>query len=178
MLEDRILLWRSKRGDKRAFDMLYDKYLDTLLTVARHLLGNACEAEEVVQDVFSDFVASLDSFELRGSLKGFLATCVANRCRDRLRKRRRAGAAGLRMSQELASAPLELAIHNEQVHRLQQALDEIPCEQREVVVLKIHGGLSFRAVARQTGLSLGTVQSRYRYGIERLRVLLDGEVEP
>lgn len=176
MLEDRLLIWKSKRGDKRAFDVLYVKYVDSLLTVAMSLLGNASEAEEVVQDVFSSFVESLGSFELRGSLKGFLATCVANRSRDRLRTRKRPKPLERAAPQNSASEPLDLIIRNEQVCRLQQAVRELPCEQREVIVLKIHGGLSFRAMARELGISLGTVQSRYRYGIDRLRALLDGEV--
>jgi RNA polymerase sigma-70 factor (ECF subfamily) len=176
MLEDRILLWKAKRGDKRAFDALYDKYVDALLTVGRNLLGNATEAEEVVQDVFASFVESLKSFELRGTLKGFLAICVANRARDRLRKRSRMAAARYEAPAHDVSEPLELLIRDEQIGQLQQALAELPAEQREVIVLKMHAGLSFQALARELGIALGTVQNRYRYGIERLRRSLNGEV--
>jgi RNA polymerase sigma-70 factor (ECF subfamily) len=176
MLEDRILLCKAKRGDKRAFDTLYEKYVDTLLTVGRNLLGDPDEAEEVVQDVFASFIASLGSFQLRGSLKGFLAICVANRARDALRKRSRTASAEYETPQNDMPEPLELVIHDEQIGRLQQALAELPAEQREVIVLKTHAGLSFQALARELGVALGTVQNRYRYGIDRLRSLLNGEV--
>ena len=76
LAEDRVLIWRSKRGDQRAFDRIYDKYLDTMLTVALSLLGDMSEAEDTVQDVFVKFVETLDGFQLRGSLKAFLVTCV------------------------------------------------------------------------------------------------------
>lgn len=89
MLEDHILLYRSRQGDREAFDRIYGKHLDALLTVAMSLLGNAADAQDVVQDVFTSFVESLATFRLRGSLRGFLAVCVANKCRDMLRRRRR-----------------------------------------------------------------------------------------
>ena len=176
MLEDRILLWKTKRGDKSAFDTLYDRYVDTLLTIGRNLLGNADEAEEVVQDVFASFVESLASFELRGSLKGFLAICVANRARDALRKRSRVASTEYEAPPKRVSEPLELMIRSEQIDRLQQALAELPAEQREIIVLKVHAGLSFRVMARELGMALGTVQNRFRYGIDRLRRSLNGEV--
>lgn len=176
MLEDRILLWKAKRGDKSAFDALYERHVDTLLTVGRNLLGNAEEAEEVVQDVFTSFVASLASFRLRGSLKGFLAICVANRARDRLRRRSRLASAQYEAPHQDVPEPLELIIRNEQIGRLQRALAELPAEQREVIVLKTHAGLSFQALACELGIALGTVQNRYRYGIDRLRSLMNGEV--
>jgi RNA polymerase sigma-70 factor (ECF subfamily) len=134
-------------------------------------------AQDAVQDVFVKFVESLDGFELRGRLKGYLATCVANRVRDRLRQMARADCVerdGRDMSQ---ARPLDLAVQNEQLHRLAEALAQLPYEQREVIALKVHGGMSFRAIARQCGIRLGTVQSRYRYGLGRLRAQLNGKVK-
>ena len=92
MLEDQILWWRSKRGSRRAFDLIYQKYVDMMLTVALHLLGNAGDAEDVVQDVFTSLVEAPQTLELHGSLKGFLAVCVANKSRDLLRRRKLAPA--------------------------------------------------------------------------------------
>jgi RNA polymerase sigma-70 factor (ECF subfamily) len=70
-----------------------------------------------------------------------------------------------------------MAIQNEQLDRLAKALARLPYEQREVIALKVHGGLSFRAIARQRGIRLGTVQSRYRYGLDQLRAQLNGKVK-
>ena len=76
-----------------------------------------------------------------------------------------------------ATEPLERAMFSEDVLRVHSAMSQLPYEQKEVVTLKIHGGLSFRALAQQLELPLGTVQGRYRYGLDRLRSLLNGEVE-
>ena len=89
MLEDRLLLWRFKRGSREAFRLIYQKYADDLLTLAANLLNDKADAEDVVQDVFMSFVRSVQKFHLRGSLKGYLITCVANRSRDYLRKAKR-----------------------------------------------------------------------------------------
>ncbi len=177
MLRDRILIRKAKRGERRAFGQIYEKYRDNLLTVAMSLSANPELAQDAVQDVFVKFVESLDGFELRDRLKGYLATCVANRVRDRLRQMARADCVeqdGRDMSQ---ARPLDLAVQNEQLHRLAEALGQLPYEQREVIALKIHGGMSFRAIARQRGIRLGTVQSRYRYGLDRLRAQLNGKVK-
>jgi len=179
LVEDRLLIWKSKRGDQRAFDRIYHKHLDTMLTVAVSLLGDTTEAEDVVQDVFVKLIETLDRFQLRGSLKAFLATCVANRARDQLRRKKRKDRAGaaLRENHARVTEPLERAVLSEETLRVHHALSQLSYEQREVVTLKIHSGLSFRALAQQLELPLGTVQGRYRYGLDRLRSLLNGEVK-
>lgn len=174
--EDHILLWRSKRGDREAFDRIYDEHLDTMLTVAMNLLGNAADAEDVVQEVFASLVESLDSLRLRGSLRGFLAICVANKARDLLRKRKRTGpGSGDAVPPADASEPLESVIQSEQVRLLRDALSRLPYEQREAITLHIHAGLTFRAMAGALKAPLGTVQSRYRYALNSLKAALDGE---
>ena len=103
MLEDRYLVWKLKRGSTQALCRIYSRYETDLLTLATSLLGRTGYAEDVLQDVFVKFLESIDAFELTGSLKGYLATCVANRARDYLRRDRgRAGEAtadfGLRIT--------------------------------------------------------------------------------
>jgi len=176
MLDDPILLWRSKRGDRHAFDLLYERHLDRLLTVAMHLLGNASDAEDAVQEVFASFVESLNTLTLRSNLRSFLAVCVANKSRDMLRRRNQPPADPRgETPRPHDPEPLEWVTHNEQVRRLVDALAQLPYEQREVITLHIHGGLTFRAMARALKLSLGTVQSRYRYGLNNLKTALNGE---
>ena len=64
---------------------------------------------------------------------------------------------------------------NEQLQRLAAALERLPYEQRETLMLQAYGGLTLRAIAKMSGLSANTVMSRYRYGIDKLRSLLNGE---
>ena len=175
MLEDHLLWWRSKRGSRRAFDLIYQKYVDMMLSVALHLLGNAGDAEDVVQEVFTSLVEAPQTIELRGSLKGFLAVCVANKSRDLLRQRRLTPAGPDDGGRADGNEPLELAIRSEQILRLREALRRLPYEQQEVIALHIHAGLTFRALARALQVPLGTVQSRYRYGLNNLKTELERE---
>jgi RNA polymerase sigma-70 factor (ECF subfamily) len=71
--------------------------------------------------------------------------------------------------------PLELVIRSEQIVRLREALGRLPYEQQEVITLHVHAGLTFRALARVLQVPLGTVQSRYRYGLNSLRMELERE---
>lgn len=180
MLEDRYLIWRLRRSSEWALCRIYSRYEADLLTLAKSLLGRTDQAEDVLQDVFVRFIESIDSFELTGSLKGYLATCVANRARDYLRRNRcRTGepieAAGTVESRQ--RGPLQAAAADEQQQRLRAALAELPEEQREAVLLHLQTGLKFREIARTQGVSAKTAESRYRYGLDRLRSMLNGQVE-
>jgi len=180
-LEDRYLVWRLRRGDPQALSRIYNRYETDLLTLARSLLGRTGPAEDVLQDVFVKFIESLDSFELTGSLKGYLAKCVVNRARDCLRRDRRRAGEPLETPHEAVSqhrGPLDTAIADERREQLVAALAELPEEQREIVLLHLHAGLRFREIAGMQGISAKTAWSRYRYGLDRLRSMLNGQVEP
>ncbi|MBN2131108.1 MAG: sigma-70 family RNA polymerase sigma factor [Sedimentisphaerales bacterium] len=181
MLEDRYLVWAVKRGSESALRRIYDRYETDLLTLATSLLGRTEQAEDVLQDVFVKFIESIDTFTLTGSLKSYLATCVVNRARDNLRrKKRRAGKPLVRADSVECpgSGPLQAAIADEQRQQLIAALAELPEEQRETVLLHLQGGLRFREIARMHGISAKTAWSRYRYGLNRLKSMLNGQVEP
>ena len=180
MFEDRILLWKFKRGGKDAFHPIYEKYAGSLMTLAANLLDDKNDAEDVVQDVFISFVESIQNFRLTGTLKGYLTTCVANRSRDYLRKnKRRRAAAESQPEQKVVSikTPLRLAIDSEEILKLSHVMTELPYEQRETIVLRLHGEMKFRQIARLQDVSVKTVQSRYRYGLEKIRPAMNGEVE-
>ncbi len=178
MFDDQLLKWKFKRGSDEALTRIYEKYLDSMLTLAMGLLHDAGAAEDVVQDVFVAFAQSRRSFQVWGSLSGYLATSVVNRVRDYRRQRRRHTCrhAELRVSTE-SSGPEQAVILTEQAKLLAQAVAELPEEQREVVLLRLKAGMKFRDIAKLQQISINTVLSRYRYGLEKLRSLLDGEVE-
>src|SRR3989304_3290493 len=89
MIEDRVLVWRFNRGDPAALRRIYEKYRAPLLKVAAALLNDRSGVEDVLHDVFVDFAQTVGRFQLRGSLKGYLSICVANRARDRNRTMQR-----------------------------------------------------------------------------------------
>jgi len=180
MLDDRWLLWRVKRGSARALRRLYGKYEADLLTLAANLLGRSDQAEDVLQDVFIRFIESVETFELTGSLKGYLATCVANRARDLLRRERSRPTGPLDTAERVASSqpgPLQKAIAGEQHERLHSALARLPYEQQETVLLHLKAGLTFREIGQMRDVSPKTAESRYRYGIDKLRSMLNGQAE-
>jgi RNA polymerase sigma-70 factor (ECF subfamily) len=181
MLDDRWLLWRLKRGSPRALRRLYGKYEGDLLALAGSLLGHSDLAEDVLQDVFVRFIESLDTFELTGSLKGYLATCVANRARDLLRRERRQPTGSPETTNLVESGqpgPLEEVIADEAHQRIASALGQLPYEQQEAILLHLHGGMTFSEIAAVQRVSPKTVWSRYRYGLNRLRSMLNGDKQP
>jgi RNA polymerase sigma-70 factor (ECF subfamily) len=181
MLEDKILILKFNRGDRRVLHRLYDKYKDDLVTLAAALLMDVSLAEDVVHDVFIAFLGSAGRFRLTGSLKGYLATCVANRARNVNKAARRHGCAALDHVPDPACegpAPEQAAIFGEELGRLTEALRQLPYEQREVLLLRSRSGMRFAALARVQGVSINTVQGRYRYAVDKLRSLLDSEANP
>ncbi len=180
MLEDRLLLWRFKRGSREAFRLIYQKYADGLLTLAANLLNDKSDAEDVVQDVFISFVRSVERFRLRGSLKGYLATCVANRSRDYIRKNKRRQTLKVNRAEQAITnvkSPVQLVIRSEELQELSRAITKLPYEQREAIVLRLHGEMRFKTIAGLQNISIKTAQSRYRYGLDKVRSILNGEVK-
>jgi len=178
MIEDKLLILRFKHGSRRALARIYEKYEGYLLTLATALLNDVNSAEDIVHDFFVSFAQSADRLKLEGSLKGYLATCVANLARDSIRTRQR-GPDALDESTPISSnakGPESSAVCSEELQLLNSALARLPYEQREVVILHLRGGMKFRQIAKSQNVSINTVQSRYRYGLDKLRTLLDGEV--
>jgi len=178
MSEDRRLLKRLRCGDPDALRRIYEKYMDDLLAVAASLLSDVHAAEDCLHDVFASFAGAVSSLKIRRNLKGYLISCVANRARDQLRKKPRQPASQLGQLKE-SECPATLAnpasqlIDCEESIRVFEALAELPYQQREVFVLHVQGGMKFREIAGLLNVSIGTVQSRYRYAIEKLRTLLE-----
>jgi RNA polymerase sigma-70 factor (ECF subfamily) len=175
MLEDKLLVLKCRRGSQDAMCRIYGKYKDFLLTLAKGLLGEQAEAEDVVHDVFVSFARSVRHFQLTGSLKGYLATCVSNLARDKIRKRiRQADCPNCAYSTCLeGDSPEQHVVEEEELTQLRRALNQIPYEQREAVVLHLKGGMKFREIADLQSVSLSTIHGRYRYGLDKLRTLLN-----
>jgi RNA polymerase sigma-70 factor (ECF subfamily) len=180
MLEDKLLIWKFNRGNVDVLRGIYEKYKDDLVTLAAALLTDVSSAEDVVHDVFVSFIRSSGKFRLTGSLKGYLATCVANNARNRNKAKQRHSHIALDDAEPVAadsSSPERRAIFGEELRQLSWALGQLPYEQREVLLLHSYSGVKFKAIAKEQGVSINTVQGRYRYALDRLRSMLDGEVK-
>ncbi len=176
-MEDELLVLRCKRGSKDALGRIYEKYKSDSLVLAMALLNDASSAEDVVHDVFLSFAQAIEKFGLTGSLKGFLLTCVANRARNVNKAKHRhdveSNPAGPVSSG--SNEPLRSTMCNEQLQQLSSAMAQLPYDQREAIMLHFQAAMTFRTIAKSLGISVNTVKSRYRYGIDKLRLILDEE---
>jgi len=174
MFEDQRLLSGLRAGDKDALRLIYEKYIDDLLSVATSLLSDIHSAEDCLHDVFVDFAGAVDGSMIHSNLKSYLISCVANRARDQLRKqiRQLKSHRDQLCSQSIQLNPTKQLIEAEESARVFAALAELPYQQREVFVLRVQGQMRFREIAGLLGLSINSVQSRYRYAIEKLRAIL------
>ncbi len=178
MIEDEILKWRFRQGSKEAFGRIYEKYLDYLLTLAVGFVNDFNTAQDIVHDVFVRFAASWQDFSQRGNLKSYLTTCILNQARDHIR---RAGHQRCELKEDAltdseSDCPDLLVIGDEVSQQLNRAIAELPYEQRETIILHLKGGFRFREIAKLQGVSINTIQGRYRYGLDKLRSMLKEEV--
>lgn len=178
MLEDKQLIYKFKHGDRDALRQIYEKYKDAMYSIAYSLLNESAAAEDVLHDVIVTFARIAPSFHLYGSLKGYLITCVLNRSRDMLRSRIYNIVEIERAKTQISGQmnPQQQAMQNENENFLEQALAKVPPPQREVVILHLHGDLTFREIADIEKESINTIQARYRYGLEKLRSILNGQI--
>jgi RNA polymerase sigma-70 factor, ECF subfamily len=178
MIEDEWLKLRFKAGSIDALQRIYEKYRDRLLTLAMALLNDPHAAEDVLHDVFLTFAQSRDRFAVRGRLRSYLATCVVNRARDKIRARRHGGRClDEEMPIECDAAPPDGRILSDEQSRLvARALARLPEDQRETLALHLNSALRLHEIAKLQNVPLTTVRGRYRHGIERLRSLLNGRL--
>ena len=179
MIEDKLLILRIKHGSSDALGRIYNKYKDFLLRLAFAMLNDRDTAEDIVHDCFVSIAQSTERLRISGNFKSYLATCVVNRVRN-------ANKAGLRrevIAQDKSGTamsnltrPQQWIIASERLRLLNNAMAQLPYQQREVVILHAQGEMKFKAIAELQGVSINTVQSRYRYGLDKLRSILNSEV--
>ena len=172
MLEDKLLIWKFKHGSNEALCRIYRKYSNYLLTLAVALLKDVNAAEDVLHDVFCRFIESKEKVKLAGSLKSYLGTCVVNLARDRLRARKLQPCELGETTVVDTNGPEDCAIFGEEASNLSHAITQLAYEQQEVIMLHLRGDMKFREIASLQEISINTVKSRYRYGLEKLRVIL------
>lgn len=184
---DVVLAARVANGDAVAWSSLYDRYAPSVYAFAAHMLGRD-HAEDVVQESFLRLWQSAGRFDSeRGAFSSWFYAIVRHHIQDELRHRRReerlmvaSDADGL-----LAETPIpgvdvdELVTQRERGHAVLRALQNLPPDQRRVLVLAYFGaGLSQTAIADYLEWPLGTVKKRTRLGLQKLQELLDPADSP
>ena len=165
---------RVRSGDAAAFEALYDAYHRLVYGIALRMLGEPGGAEDVTQAVFLKIWSSPGLFE-SGNFAGWIARIARNRALDVLRSRSRADAE-MPEQQPAEDGLEERAFASIDANLVRKALAQLPPEQRDPIELGFFGGITHEEIARRAGLPLGTVKTRIRSGLRRLRAELDGMV--
>jgi len=176
-----LLTARIAAGDDRALAEAYDLVATAVHAAAMRVLGSSCAAQDVVQDVFVDLWCHPERYDASlGSLRTYLGVCARRRALDLLRSElRRAGREERHERMTPAQrepSPSEQITAAETSSAVREAVQLLPPDQREVVELAYFKGLTYRDVARVTGISEGTAKSRVRLAFAKLQSLLDHQL--
>ena len=178
MIEDKMFLIRFNSGDKQVLHQIYEKYKQDMLSLAIGMLVNRHVAEDIVHDIFSRLL-TLRKLPLTTRLKIYLTSSTLNGVRNynKTYHRRHTHCQALHTSKTRTnSEPFEVVSLDEQCQHLEKALCQLSDDQREVILLRQVNQLKFKDIATMQKTSIHTVQGRYRYGLDKLRSLLNGEV--
>jgi RNA polymerase sigma-70 factor, ECF subfamily len=163
----------------KALDLLYDRYSKLVYSTAVQLLNSVEEAEEVTQETFLRLWQRSGIYQpQRGSLSGFLITLTRSRSLDRLRSRS-ARQQKLQRIQTYTDGvphydpPLEFVTVQERSNMVREALKQLSPDDRQILETAYYEGLSQSAIAKRDGIPLGTVKSRARQALKKLRITLN-----
>ncbi|HET9491315.1 MAG TPA: sigma-70 family RNA polymerase sigma factor [Methylomirabilota bacterium] len=165
-------------GDRNAFARFYDRYAPMAYRVVRGILREPADAAEVLQDVFWEARVGPASYDpQRGSPEAWIVMRARTRAIDQVRSvRKRTEVFGAPLGAAAAVTPAEpggdVATRAAERVTMKTALDDLPEAQREIIELAYWNGLTHAEIAARLGQPLGTVKTRMRLGLERLKELL------
>src|SRR6266540_3455904 len=170
MRSDRELIHLYQFGDEAAFREFYARHRKPLYVYLLSVVRDRETAEELLQETFYAFLRHLDRLNGSDDLRPFLVRTARNRAIDVLRRRKRGEIALQRRAEDPFFKPRAAgAAETVDPEEVSALLRRLPDEQRELIVLKILVGMTFREIARVTGCGESSVVSRYRYGLGKLR---------
>lgn len=177
LAQDRDAIARMAARDPGGLEALYDRHATAIYSLALRILHDAADAEDVTQEVFTQAWTQADRFDpSRGAVAAWLTVLGRSRALDRVRRRRRGGladgdAAAAAIPDPGPSVEL-MAAAAEQVVAARTALGLLPAEQRDAIELAYYEGLTHGEIAARTATPLGTVKTRIRTGLQRIREAL------
>ncbi len=179
---DAALMLRVKRGDVRAFEALVEKYKQPVMNVVQRMLRDPTEAEDLAQNVFVQVYKSASRYKATAKFSTWLFTIARNLCLNELRRRSRHPAVSLEDSQTESEdhparqyedvktfSPTENILQSELEQKVQQALSELPENQRAAIVLCRQDELSYDDISDVLGCSLSATKSLIHRGRETLK---------
>ena len=179
---DAALMLRVKRGDRRAFEALVDKYQRPILNLIYRTVGDAAEAEDLAQSTFVQVFRSAHRYRDSAKFSSWLYTIARNLCLNELRRRSRHPADSLDAThpenedQPLhplpdgrGTSPPDALLHQELEAKIQEALNALPPNQRIAVALCRQEDLSYEDIAQVLGCSVSATKSLIHRGRETLK---------
>jgi RNA polymerase sigma-70 factor (ECF subfamily) len=160
------------RNDSDAVELIWELYADDLLAYLQAVLGSRHDAEDALQTVFVRIVEKRHKLAKARRPDAYVYRIARNEA-FRLIGRRKREAKGRAVDESWLFVPQEKPQPNDLAERLQAALARLPRPQREVIIMKIYRQKTFLEISRLLGISQNTAASRYRYGMEKLRTLLE-----
>ncbi|MCB0610498.1 MAG: sigma-70 family RNA polymerase sigma factor [Lewinellaceae bacterium] len=173
---DSQLVEQAQSGDKRALNRLFTLWYPRVYNLAFRYFADPDQAAEICQQTFLSIHKRLAQLRDPGSFKGWLFRTAINYCHEEgrtiSRRARHQENLNNQPANGLAQSPHEQVLRSERARIIMAALQKIPADQREVILMKEYEDLKFREIAEILDVSVNTVKSRLYYGLNALRKLL------
>lgn len=181
-LTDNELIQLFQQGNPRAFDVLIDRHQERIFNAINFMVKDSYLAEDLIQDIFIKIIDNLKlgKYNDEGKFLPWALRIAHNYCVDHFRKVKRTPTIKTSDDQDLfeiikhADHPADYKMTRSQTHRdIQELVDLLPEEQREIIVLRHYANLSFKEIAQMTNTSINTALGRMRYGLINLRKMMN-----
>jgi RNA polymerase sigma-70 factor (ECF subfamily) len=181
-LNDNELILQFQQGNTRAFDALIDRHQERIYNAILFMVKDSYLAEDLIQDIFIKIINNLklNKYNDEGKFLPWALRIAHNFCVDHFRKVKRTPTIKTSDDQDLfevikhSDHPADYKMTRTQTHRnIQELVDLLPEEQREIIVLRHYANLSFKEIAQMTNCSINTALGRMRYGLINLRKMMN-----
>ena len=169
------LLAALAAGDEEAFEKVHQRFAAKLFWAALRMLDHRQDAEDVVQQVFADFIRAKAKWTEVNDLSAYLFSSLRHAAYKTATRRRRQPIANTELAEDAAVMTSGCLIESPRNERLVRCLARLPLKQREIIALKIDGELTFAQIGEVLGVSTNTAASRYRLALEKLRTALGAQ---
>lgn len=173
--KDFELIEKFLKGDESAFNVLIKRHQEKIYLVARRMLGNHLDADEVVQEVLLVIYKKLNTFKFESSFSTWVYKITMTRSINYLKKRSLKNVLSifdLKKNKSEQYDPLENVESKEQVEIIEELLKKLPTKQREIFILKNFEDLKYEEISEITGKSVGTLKANYFHSVNKLKELL------
>jgi len=185
---DEELMRRAQNGDRQAFSLVYERYSSAVLSYLYRMLGNVEDVESIGQEVFLRAFRFAPTYRYPEKLSTWLFTITRNLAINNARRRKRSPVRNVTELNlegvEVSGDPYQVAHQatdnlekQEEIARILTALEDLPTDQKEVIVLGVFQDLSYAQMEEITGTKAVTLRSRMFHGLRKLAKMIGAEIE-